>query len=346
MTAALEVLSCGPAVTVQDLGRGGYLAQGLTRGGAADVLALHEGAALLGQSPKLAALEMVGMGGSFRANRDIRIALTGAPMNAVLDDTPLTWNASHLLPAGAMLNIGGVRNGTYGYLHIGGGLDTPVMMGARSVHLSAGLGTAIAAGAVLPIGADRKSEVGMTLLAENRFDGGAIRITASMQTDQFDAQTRERFKATTFRRDARANRMGVRMDHDGAPFMADDQLSILSDVIVTGDIQIAGDGAPFVLMCECQTTGGYPRIGTVLPCDMPRVAQASAGTELTFQMVEIEQARAIQQRSAVAWAALPSATQPLLRDPHTIRDLLSYQLISGAVSADENPFTDKDTTCA
>jgi allophanate hydrolase len=299
----------------------------------------------LGQSVDLAVLEMVGMGGTFRASQDIRIALTGAPMTAMLGDAPLMWNASHLLPAGATLKIGGAQRGTYGYLHVGGGLDTPLMMGARGAHLSAGLGTAIAAGTTLPIGQDHGKTTGMVLPSDDRFGGGRIRIIASMQTELFDAQTRARFCDTRFRRDPRANRMGVRMDHDSAPFKATDQLTILSDVIVTGDIQISGDGAPFVLMCECQTTGGYPRIGTVLACDMPRVAQAPAGTEISFEFVDIAQARAIERHSAAARAKLEGSIAPLLRDPHDIRDLLSYQLISGVVSATSDPFTDKDTTC-
>jgi allophanate hydrolase len=342
MTTMLEVLSCGPAVTVQDMGRPGYLAQGLTRGGAADITALLEGAALLGQSPELAALEMVGMGGSFRATGDIRIALTGAPMAATLDDAPLVWNASHLLPAGATLKIGGARLGVYGYLNVGGGIDAPVMMGARGAHLSAGLGTALEAGDTLPFGPDKGTATGMTLPVDDRFNGGTIRIITSMQTDQFDAETQARFAATTFQRDARANRMGVRMDHDAAPFMAADQLTILSDVIVPGDIQITGDGAPFVLMCECQTTGGYPRIGTVLPCDLGRVAQTPVGAAVTFEFVPLEEARTIMQRARDAQAVLAKSLTPLLRDPHAMRDLLSYQLISGAISATANPFTPEE----
>lgn len=338
MSAVLEILSCGPSVTLQDMGRPGFLAQGMTRGGAADVLALLEGAALLGQPSDLAALEMVGMGGNFRATADVRIALTGAPMTATLDGAPLTWNASHLLPAGATLAIGGVRTGTYGYLHVGGGFDTPVMMGARGAHLSAGLGAALTAGDTLPVGADKGETVGMVLPSDKRFDGGIIRMTPSMQTDQFDSATQAQFTTTAFRRDARANRMGVRMDHDGPPFQAAGQLTIVSDVIVTGDIQITGDGAPFVLMCECQTTGGYPRIGTVLPCDMARVAQAPAGAPISFQFIAFDEARQIEHRAATARAGLKSAITPLLRDPATLKDLLSYQLISGAISATSDPF--------
>ncbi len=342
MSALLEVMACGPAVTVQDQGRPGFLAKGLTRGGAADVLPLFEGAALLSQSPELAALEMVGTGGTFYAHADMRIALTGAPMTATLDDAPLTWHASHLLPEGSTLKIGGARSGTYGYLHLGGGIDTDPMMGARGAHLSAGLGAALAAGDMLPTGNDKGAETGMTLPVEERWDGGRIRIIASMQTEQFDTDTQQRFAATTFRRDARANRMGVRMDFDGEGFMARDQLSILSDVIVPGDIQIAGDGAPFVLMCECQTTGGYPRIGTVLPCDLGRVAQAPAGASLSFEFIDMDQARAIEQRALAQRTNLGQTVMPLLRDPHSIRDLLSYQLISGAVSATANPFENEE----
>ena len=342
MSARLEVLSCGPSVTVQDQGRPGYLAQGLTRGGAADVLALFEGAALLSQSAELAALEMVGMGGAFYAHADMRIALTGAPMTATLDDAPLTWHASHLMPAGSTLKIGGARSGTYGYLHVGGGIDTDPMMGARGAHLSAGLGAAIVAGDMLPTGHDKGTSTGMTLPVDDRWDGGRIRIIASMQTEEFDTKTQQRFAATEFRRDARANRMGVRMDFDGEGFAAKDQLTILSDVIVPGDIQIAGDGAPFVLMCECQTTGGYPRIGTVLPCDLGRVAQATAGASLSFEFIGMDQARAIEQRALAQRTNLGQTVIPLLRDPHTMRDLLSYQLISGAVSAEANPFENEE----
>ena len=78
MTAALEILKAGPGLTIQDQGRSGFLAYGLSRGGAMDRLALFEGAALLGQSAELAAIEMAGLGGEFRTDQDIWIALTGA----------------------------------------------------------------------------------------------------------------------------------------------------------------------------------------------------------------------------------------------------------------------------
>lgn len=338
MSAFLEVLTAGPTMAVQDLGRPGYIARGLTRSGAMDPVALHEAAALLGHKIPRALIEMSGMGGTFTPNQDIRIALTGGAMAASIDGAAIVWNACHLLPAGAVLAIGGTKEGAYGYLSVGGGVETPSVMGSRASHISAGIGAVLAPGDKIPLGKDSGGDVRLTLPAITRFGGGAVRVVPSMQTDKFDEQTRERFCATEFRRDPRANRQGVRMDQDGEGFFAEGQLNIVSEVIVSGDIQITGDGAPFVLMAESQTTGGYPRIGAVIPADLPRVAQAKAGDPIRFTFITIEEARAVEQRFRAEVAALASKVEPLVRDPHTMRDLLSYQLVGGAISADADPF--------
>ncbi|MCC1493648.1 biotin-dependent carboxyltransferase family protein [Cognatishimia sp. F0-27] len=334
MSAMLDVLSCGPGVTVQDLGRSGYLAQGLSRGGAMDRLALHEGAALLGQ-PVGAALEMAGFGGRFRANAPLRIALTGAPMRASVDGTALVWHASHSVPAGAVLEIGGATAGVYGYLSIGGGLAEPEILGSQSAHLTAGLGRALAAGDSLALGADTGKETGLVLDVAPRWEGGALRILPSLQTAVFPKGERARFCAERFARDQRGNRMGVRLVPEGAGFGLAAGQTILSEVIVPGDIQIPGDGFPYILMAECQTTGGYPRIGTVIPADLPRVAQTAPGVAVSFRFVTREEALAAEASYRNDIKALRKRMRPLVRDPHDIRDLLSYTLISGVTAGRE-----------
>lgn len=335
MTRALIVHRAGPGATVQDLGRPGYLAYGLSRGGAADRMALAEGAALLGQADDFAALELPGLGGLFEATEDMRIALTGAPMRARIDDTRLAWNASHMLPAGARLDIGAAETGTYGYLHLGGGVQTRPVLGGRGAHLAAGIGGPIKPGDRLAVGADGRQDAGWRLPPEDRFGGGPVRIVPSLQTDFFARAEIERFEATVFRRDARGNRMGVRLDSGAEGFHSDAGLNILSEVIVPGDIQITGDGTPFVLLNECQTTGGYPRIGSVLPSDLPRVAQARPGEHLRFTFVSLEEAVAIETRSRDLRKDLRNRLTPLIRDPARIANLLSYQLISGMTAGHE-----------
>lgn len=329
---ALTITQAGPGLALQDMGRPGYLAYGLSRGGAADTLALAEGAALLGQPPDLAAIEMAGMGGTFTADADIRIALTGAPMQAAIEGEAVAWTASHLLPAGATLTIGAVRAGAYGYLHVGGGFATPQILGARSAHLTAGIGARLAAGDRLPIGTDTGGQTGLTLPQYDRFNGGTLRVVPSLQTGLFPEDEITRFENTQFTRDTRGNRMGVRVVPEGDGFAPQGGLSVLSEIIVPGDIQITGDGTPFVLLAECQTTGGYPRIGAVLPCDLPRVAQAPAGAMLRFRLVSADEGLAALRRDADHRKGLAKSATPLVRDPATIRDLLAYQLISGVTA--------------
>ncbi len=336
--SGLRVLRIGPMASVQDLGRPGLLADGVAQGGAADQRALAEGAALLGQNLSCAALELGGVGGVFEVTGSLRVAFTGAPMSATCDGVRMAWNASYQLKAGQLLEIGAATRGVYGYLHLGGGIDVPLMLGARAAHVGAGLGRMIQAGDTLRAGPDQGTRVDQTLRVADRFGGGGVRLVESFQSDLFSGETRARFTATAFRRGARANRMGVELVGDGRRFTAIDQLNVLSEVIVPGDVQMTGEGTPFVLMREHQTTGGYPRIGSVLPSDLPRIAQSVQGDEIRFQWVTLDQALDLEARDQADLRQLPQQCQPLLRDPSGLSNLLSMQLIGGAVSATADPF--------
>ena len=341
MTAALlHVLRAGSAVTVQDRGRRGTLAFGLAAGGAADPAALAEAAALLALPPgaardRLAALEMAGQGGAFRPSVPVRIALTGAPMRASRGGAPLAWGACHALAASELIEIGPALSGVYGYLSVGGGIGTPLLLGSRSMLPAAGLGRALQPGDAIPLGPDPGGPAARRLEIAHRFTGGTVRVIPGPQTDLFDAATRARFAATPFRRDPRGNRQGVRLAHDGAPFAAAGQLALLSEPIIPGDIQMTGDGAPFVLGPDCQTIGGYPRIGTVVPQDLPRVLQAPPGAPLHFAFTDRATALADLRARRTAEAALAARVRPLVRDPADVPDLLGLQLIGGVTAGDD-----------
>ena len=333
---ALTIHSIGPGVTVQDLGRPGWTAQGLSRGGAADRLALLEAAALLGADTGFAVLEMMGAGGVFSTDAPMRIAMTGAAMQASIDGVAVPPYTTQLLPAGAKLTIGGARRGVFGYLAFAGGIATDPVMGSRATHLTAGLGRVLAADDRLPLGDDSAPDTPpIRLDVADRCSGGVIRLMPGPQTDMFDDVTLAGFLDATFQRSPRGNRQGVRFDHDSAKFAASGGLSVTSDLIVAGDVQMTGDGVPFVLLAECQTIGGYPRIGSVIPADLPRIAQAAPGTNVQFTLLTLEEADATAQSDTAILRELRAACQPLIRDPHDIADLLGYQLISGVTAGDD-----------
>ncbi|UWQ20976.1 biotin-dependent carboxyltransferase family protein [Jannaschia sp. W003] len=318
----IEVLHCGPLVTVQDGGRPGHLALGLARGGAADRRALAEARALLGRCG--AGIESPGLPLTLRFGAPCAVALTGAPMRAKADGRALRWHASHMLAAGMVLRLRPLGAG-YSYVTPAGGLDWPEVMGSQAAHPIAGIGRALRPGDRLGPGAEGPSRV--LRRPEERFNGGTLRCVVTPQTALFPEAERARFEATAFRRDPRGNRQGVRLAMDGEGFRAEGQLSLLSDFILPGDVQMTGDGVPFVLGPESQTTGGYPRIAHVIAADLPRAMQAPPGAELRFRFVTLAEARAA--------APGPPATEALVRDPRDV-DLLAHQLVDGVVDARED----------
>ena len=171
-------------------------------------------------------------------------------------------------------------------------------------------------------------------LAPGAAENTPIRVMPGPQTGLFDDTLLARFEATEFTRSAKANRQGVRLDQEGPSFTAGSQLQQVSDFIAEGDIQMTGDGTPYVLLADCQTMGGYPRIGTVLPCDLPRIAQALPGASIRFRFVTVDEAEALWQSDTARLARFSSGVAPLVRDPRDIPDLLSYDLIGKPILPD------------
>ncbi|MGI9317705.1 MAG: biotin-dependent carboxyltransferase family protein [bacterium] len=348
MNGLLEILDTGPAVTIQDQGRPGYARFGLSAGGAMDAYALAEGATLLGNRNYDAALEMAGYGGKFRAvNQSFWIALTGAPMQSYIDGKPVEWRTSLLLNPGQTLKIGATLNttckGTYGYLHVAGGIQVEPEIVAMGTHLRAGIGgidgKVLTTGAQLSVGSTlnlRSKDTphqAMTLPAPAYLKRRAIRVLWGPQAERFKESTRQRFLDEEFTLSHRRDRMAMRLQlgPDQPAFEA--LLTGLSDPIQDGDIQMTGDGVPAILMREHQPTGGYPRIATIISADHAAIAQLPTGEPFRFELITLDQAVEELRRWRNQMKSLAHAVQPVIRSPEEIDNLLDYNLIDGVISA-------------
>lgn len=337
MTHKIRCKTVGPAVTIQDLGRPNHITQGLSQGGAADMVALFEASALLGKNRILPAFEMAGFGMTLTTSAPLRFALTGAMMQARIDDQPIEWNRTHRLMPNQTLSIGAVSAGTYGYFTPAGDILASNWLDSCSTHLLAGIGTMISAGDEFELAPDPEfHQPDQKISAPDRFGGGIIRMVAGPQTGLFDPKIIDKFLSTEFRRSPQANRQGVKCDCDAGPFKANMPSGLASEFIQIGDIQMTGQGVPYVLLGECQTIGGYPRIGTVIPADIPKVAQAPLGAPLRFEMITLDQADAAQAVHNTTIKALSKSTQPCIRNPHEIANLLAYNLIDGMITGTED----------
>ncbi|MEO0618668.1 MAG: biotin-dependent carboxyltransferase family protein [Pseudomonadota bacterium] len=348
-TPTLHVKTIGSYATIQDLGRPGHLAEGITAGGVTDRLAFHEGRALLDGAiaEPLACMEIYGMGGRFTVDGStVRACLTGAAIPTSLDGKTVPHRTTFAIHPGQTLELGFIAGGNIAYLSVGGGFDVPHVFGARATHVRAGIGghhgRTLRTGDTLLIGPDRGDDVGLTLPEGPVLADAAIRLLPSTHTDLFTDETIARFLATPFTVTHEMDRMGTRLAFDGEPFDVATNSSIVSESIVLGDIQIIGTGQPTVLLADRQPTGGYPRIACVISADIDRFAQLPPGTLVNFAMVDHATSVAALEARQSWIASLPGRRMRRVRNLADVDNLLEINLVSGAIaSADDLPWERK-----
>ena len=332
----LEILELASGAVIQDAGRPGYRRYGVTGGGAMDAYALAEGQALLGSGPDAAALELYALGGLFRCTGNLRIAASGGEMEFWVNGTAARWRKTIDLADGDMLRIGRSKQGVLGYLHLQGGIDSPAALGSRSTHLSSGLGWSPTAGDVLRPLSDGCGKHQAVIAESDYFQRRVIRVVDGPQTCLFLAKDRDALVSSDFVVSAKRDRMGIRLESETCRFDASAGLTLASDAIMPGDIQVSGDGIATVLMADSQPVGGYPRIANVITADQHVLAQFQPGTVFRFKRVSHDEAVAALKIFRRLIAGLPERVEPAIRDPGTIPDLLGYSMISGVVAGDEH----------
>jgi 5-oxoprolinase (ATP-hydrolysing) subunit C len=169
----------------------------------------------------------------------------------------------------------------------------PPMMGSRATNLTVHLGgldgRALQAGDELRFAGPGEPVTAPAIPAAD----DPIRVTWGLHADLSPATVREAFVTKPFAISSKLDRMGARLDDRHGTFAGTRSLSLVSDAIVAGDIQILGDGTPTVLLRDHQPTGGYPRIATVISADLDRFVQMRPGAEVRFQSVTVAKAQGV-----------------------------------------------------
>jgi 5-oxoprolinase (ATP-hydrolysing) subunit C len=302
----LIVASIGPASSVQDGGRPGSQRYGLTPSGAMDRLSLAAANCLVGNELFAAGVEIGPFGASFVA-RDgaVRVAVAGAPRNADIGGRQVSPESSITLKDGETLTLGFARGGAFSYLAIEGGIKGEPVFGSLAVNARAGLGSPyprpLQAGDELTVdaasgGPERRIEL-------PKAPSGPIRVVLGPQDDEFDEANKALFLNSDWKISATSDRMGYRLEGPVIKHLHDH--NIVSDGTVNGSIQVPGNGAPIVLMMDRGTSGGYPKIATVISADLGRLAQTSAGTAFRFKAVSMAEAQDEARKFAQLLRGLP-----------------------------------------
>jgi antagonist of KipI len=308
----IEVLQPGLFTLVQDRGRWGAHARGIGPSGAADWFSAAVANQLVGNPAEAALLETALVGPTLRFLRNARVAITGAPCEVRIEhdqqptqhitvgqrDGLRAWTVL----ADGRLTIGPAQRGCRTYIAIDGGIDTPQILGSRSVLRRAGLegptGRALRRGDHLPLGAPiatasvRDPRAVHAVLDELIPQADAVlRVLPGGELADAARATADALWRTRWRVSSRSDRMGVRLEEGAVPFAG--HTTRASEPVTTGTIQLPPDGQPIILLNDRQTTGGYPVLGHVCTADLPRVAQLRPNTHVMLEPVTLDRARAL-----------------------------------------------------
>jgi len=300
MSGGLRIVSAGFAPTIQDLGRPQVQHLGVPPSGALDPSALRIANALVGNPADAAALELRVMGPTIEVEAEAaRIALVGtaAPLEIAGDRrAEAPSHQSVLLTRGRRFRVGGLSDTGVAYLAVEGGFALAPVYGSLATYTRARIGgvegRVLVDGDRLPLRLDHAEARPERRCADLSWwrETGPVRVVLGPQEDFFAVDSVTAFFASEYTVTREADRMGMRLD---GPVLAHARgHDIVSDGIVTGAIQVPGNGRPIVLLADHQTTGGYPKLGTVISADVPRLGRMRPGDRLRFEPIDVAAAEA------------------------------------------------------
>jgi antagonist of KipI len=300
--SVIHVQSPGLLTTVQDLGRPGFSAMGVSASGAADGVSLRIGNRLVGNPDGAAALECTLLGGAFLFPQGAGVALAGSDFGATLDGAPVgMWQAIEVR-SGQTLCMGPTRSGARCYLCVHGGIAVKAFLGSASTHLLSGLGgfegRALRTGDVLTMGSGSaafRSRTASRQSLERLAPRRTLRVTPGPQSDWFRPALQERFFASTYRVSEESDRVGLRLAAvgagEGTPVPSSSGGTMITEGVSLGAIQIPPGGQPIIVFVEQQTTGGYPKIANIISADLAGVGQLRPRDEIRFERAGWDVAR-------------------------------------------------------
>jgi biotin-dependent carboxylase-like uncharacterized protein len=281
--SALEVVATGPLTTIQDGGRPGLASLGVSRSGAADRRSHRLGNRLLSNPEDAAALEVTLGGLSLRAMEEVRLAVTGADVDVLVDHgsgpRPVGMNAPFVVHAGGSMTLGMARAGLRAYVAVRGGIAAESTLRSCSTDTLSGLGpNPLAAGMVVEIGPrpGELPEVDVAPVAAPA--AGEVELHAIRGPRDTWVVDADDLVHATWQASDHSDRVGMRLS-GRTPGLShrDPDRQLPSEGMVRGAIQVPPSGQPVVFLADHPVTGGYPVVAVLIDEDVDRAAQIRPG---------------------------------------------------------------------
>ena len=281
----------GPLVTFQDIGRPGNMRYGVSASGPMDIVSFEAANAVLGNDTKQTAIE-ISLGGLILQCHEgsITLAITGGDFLIEYQGQKISSWTVLTIQKGERLSVRAGKSGSWAYLAFSGKLNVKDWLNSSSTHSTSGFG-----GGVLKTGqkftitdaSNQANRIG-PILKPNFNTNDLIHAVLGPQDQYFMNTAIKIFSDSIFKVSDNYDRMGMQLI--GPKLELKSALSIPSEPVVKGSIQVSGDGIPTILLADHQTTGGYPKIATVISSDINRLVQLRSNQNVEFILINSNEA--------------------------------------------------------
>ena len=281
----------GPLVTFQDIGRPGNMRYGVSASGPMDIVSFEAANAVLGNETKQTAIE-ISLGRLILQCHEgsITLAITGGDFLIEYQGQKISSWTVLTIQKGERLSVRAGKSGSWAYLAFSGKLNVKDWLNSSSTHSTSGFG-----GGVLKTGqkftlkdaSNQANRIG-PILKPNFNTNDLIHAVLGPQDQYFMKTAIKIFSDSIFKVSDNYDRMGMQLT--GPKLELKSALSIPSEPVVKGSIQVSGDGIPTILLADHQTTGGYPKIATVISSDINRLVQLRSNQSVEFMLINSNEA--------------------------------------------------------
>lgn len=279
--AEIEVLQPGLFSSIQDLGRFGFQKFGVPQSGVMDRYAMRICNLILGNPENASVLEITMQGPKLKFNSQTSICISGADLSPELNDISIAQNEMIEVSEGDILKFGRRRSGFRSYIGILGGFQTEELMASRSWY--EGLtndfrlkkGMKLAFSSELSLNPETHSSI---KIDTEYLNSEEIEVYPGPEFENLSAEQQEFLFNSQFKTDENSNRMAVQLKEN----FSNQLKPIITGPVMPGTVQLTPSGKIIILMRDCQTTGGYPRILQLSEKGIQVLSQKLPGEKIRF----------------------------------------------------------------
>ncbi len=298
---SIKIIKPGVLATLQDAGRWGGRSMGIGCSGAMDIFAMKSANYLCANDDRQPIIEINVPGPQILFRQDAVISLTGADLAATINEKAIPFWRTIIVKKDSVLQFKQAVSGARACLAVQGGWAAQEWLNSYSTHLKLGAGgyrgRALQKDDIINFTANKilitENKVLPWYISQHELDKiyqprNIIRCIKGPEYDWLDENSKHTFEENDHTIQNQSDRMGYRLK--GKSLSIKHPMELISSAVDSGTVQVLPTGNGIVLMADHQTTGGYPRIASVIKADLPKMAQLNPGQKIFFKIVGIKEA--------------------------------------------------------